>query len=167
MSAWCTQAEIEDLLSADGLGNSTNDGQTNAVSDADIVANAIERGQSKLSQYLASKYDVSTITSANVWVKWAAATFSAVEIMRRKGGVVPPGLQEIYEEYETILLDVKNGTGIIPDLAPRNTPGISISNIKIDNFYQQAKIRKVETISWPVGLSRLPVFRDRFDVGMQ
>src|SRR5690349_10851624 len=99
MAIWCTLTEIEDLLSASGVSVSTNDDGNNSVADDEIVDNAIERGQSKVEQYLVAKYDTSTITSANVWVKWCTAAFAAVEIMRRKGGGVPPGLQEIYEEY--------------------------------------------------------------------
>lgn len=165
MSAWCTQAEIEDLLSATGVSVSTNDNMDNAVSDALIVSNAIERGQSRLGQYLIGKYDTDIITSSNVWVKWANAAFAAIEIMRRKGGVVPLGLQEIYEEYIDILKDVKDGTGLIPGLVLRTSPGISVANITLDNYYNRAKIRKVETISWPLGLVKLPHFRDRADIG--
>jgi len=165
MANWCTQTEIEDLMSANGVSVSTNDSQGNSVSDATIVANAIERGQSKLAQYLTQKYDISTITSANVWIKWAAATFAAVEIMRRKGGVVSAGLQEIYEEYLAILNDVKNGPGLIPDLLQRTTPGMAVSNMTIDNRYAKAKMRVVGTISFPVGVTKLPQFRDLTDVG--
>lgn len=165
MVAWCTQLEIEDLMSANGLSVSTNDTQGNSVSDPTIVANAIERGQSKLAQYLTQKYDTSTITSANVWIKWATATFAAIEIMRRKGGVVPPGLQETYEEILEGLRDVKNGPGLIPDLSQRTTPGMAVSNVKIDNSYRQAKVRVVGTISFPIGVTKLAQFRDRTDIG--
>ncbi len=152
-------------MSANGVSVSTNDSQGNSVSDATIVANAIERGQSKLSQYLTQKYDTSLITSSNVWIKWAAATFAAVEIMRRKGGVVSAGLQEIYEEYLSILNDVKNGPGLIPDLLPRTTPGMAVSNLMIDNRYPRAKVRVVGTISFPIGVTKLSQFRDRNDLG--
>ncbi|MES2793692.1 MAG: hypothetical protein V4719_29025 [Planctomycetota bacterium] len=165
MANWCTQLEIEDLLSSNGVSVSTNDSQGNSVSDPEIVAFAIERGQSKLAQYLTLKYDVSTITSANVWVKWAAATFAAVEIMRRKGGVVPPGLQEMYEEYIVSLKDVKDGPGLIPDLPQRTTPGMAVSNVMIDNAYSRAKVRVVGTISFPIGVTKLAQFRDRNDLG--
>lgn len=167
MPAWCTISEIEDLMSAPGVSNSTNDTGGNAVADATITDNAIERGQSKLAQYLNQKYDTAAITSANVWVKWATATFAAVEIMRRKGGMVPPGLQEIFEEYITILEKVAAGLTTIPGLYPRSSPGIAVSNITVDNAYRRAKIRRVDTISFPVSLTSLPQFRDRFDFGLQ
>lgn len=165
MSAWCTQTELEDLISANGLNNSTNDNQTNLVSDPTIVANAIERGQERLGQYLAAKYDVTTITSANKWIKWATAAFAAVEIYRRKGGTVPPGVQEIYEEYVQRLDGIENGSGLVPGLSTRSSPGISVSNVMVDNSYNRAKIRKVDSISYPVGLNKVASFHDRLDNG--
>lgn len=165
MPAWCTITEVEDLMSANGVNVSTNDSQGNSVTDTVIVDNAIERGQSRLAQYLANKYDLSTITSANVWIKWATAAFAAVEILRRKGGVPSGGIQEIYEEYIRILDDVKNGSGLIPDLMLRTTPGLAVSNLMIDNAYSRAKVRVVGTISFPTGVTKLPQFRDRNDLG--
>ena len=165
MPEWCTLAEVEYLLSANGVAASVNDSQDNAVADATIVNNAIARGRTILSQYLFQKYDIDTITSSVEWVKWAAATFAAIEIMRRKGGVVPPGLQELYEQYTGFLEKVQTGTFQVPGLYLRSSPGISISNITMDNRYNRAKIRVVSTISWPVGLSKLAQFRDRFDFG--
>lgn len=165
MAEWCTLAEVEDLLSANGVSASTNDNYDNSVADATIVDNAIARGRTILSQYLVQKYDIEVITSSAEWVKWAAATFAAIEIMRRKGGVVPPGLQELYEQYTEFLKNVQSGTFQVPGLYPRSSPGISVSNITMDNRYNRAKIRVVSTISWPVGLSKLSQFRDRFDFG--
>jgi hypothetical protein len=168
MSGWSTITEIEDIMSAGGVAASTDDGQDNAIADPVVVANAIERGDSILGQYLNQKYDLTTITgtpATNVWVKWASATFAAIEIMRRKGGIVPPGLQELYEQYLVILKTVTGGSGTIPNLYPRASPGIAVSNLTIDNRYNRAKIRKSESISWPVGLSKLPVFTDVRDTG--
>ena len=165
MTEWCGVAEVEDLLSANGVWASVNDDLGNSVTDATIVDNAIARGRTILGQYLVQKYDISTITSANEWIKWAAATFAAIEIMRRKGGVVPPGLQELYEQYTGFLKEVQAGSFQVPGLYLRSSPGMAVSNLTMDNRYNRAKVRVVSTISWPMGLSKLSQFKDRLDFG--
>ena len=165
MAEWCSQAEVEDLLSANGVWASVNDDNGNAIADPTIVNNAIARGRTILGQYLVQRYDLNQITSNVEWVKWASATFAAVELLRRKGGVVPPGIQELYEQYVSFLKGVQLGTFQVPGLYFNSSPGIAVSNLTMDNRYNRAKIRVVSTLSWPMGLSKLTQFKDRFDFG--
>jgi hypothetical protein len=165
MAEWCSQTEVEDLLSANGVWASVNDDNGNAIADPTIVSNAIARGRTILGQYLVQRYNLDSITSNVEWVKWAAATFAAVELLRRKGGVVPPGIQELYEQYVVFLKEVQSGTFQVPGLYFNSSPGIAVSNLTMDNRYNRAKVRVVSTISWPMGLSKLSQFKDRLDFG--
>ncbi len=167
MPEWCTISEVEYQLSVDGVSGTTNDNHTNYTADPAIVNSAIVNARLQLSQYLVQKYDIATITSANEWVKWATSTFAAVELLRRKGGVVPPGLQEKYEELKVFLESVQTGIMIVPGLAPRTMGGMALTNMTIDNRYGRAKIRRVSSISFPTtsGTS-LGSFTDRNDYGV-
>lgn len=163
--AWCTISEIEHELSVDGVTGTTNDNQVSRVGDPAIVANAIEIAQEQLSQYLVTKYDTSTITSANKWVKWATATFAAVELLRRKGGTASAGLQEKYEELREFLTGVQTGTLIVPGLTARQISGIQVTNYTLDRTYGRTKVRRVPSISYPSTGSSLSQFNENNDFG--
>lgn len=165
MAEWCDISEVEWWMSVDGVSDSTNDRQTNITADTTIVDNSIIQARLWLSQFLTQKYDVSLITSANEWVKWATGLVASIYVMRRKGGMVPVGLQEAYEELRDFLKGVQSGSLVAPGLVLLASPGISISNVTMDDRYNRAKVRVVQTISWPNGLSKLSQFTDRRDTG--
>lgn len=165
MAEWCTLTEVEYVLSVSGVNESTNDDYNNIVADPVIVNNAIVNARVTLSTFLVQKYDLTAITSANEWVKWTTALFAAVELLRRKGGTVSPGLQEKYEEIRDFLKQVQSGPLIVPGLNPRTPSGIAMSNLTIDNSFGRAKVRRVETISVPPNGLKVPTFTDRYDYG--
>lgn len=165
MAEWCSITEVEYQLSVTGVSETTNDDFNNVTADTGIVDNAIINARLELSQYLVQKYDLSTITSANEWVKWATSLLAAMELMRRKGGIVPPGLQAKYDGMIQFLSQVQFGPGIVPGLSSRVNGGIALSNLTMDNSYGRAKIRRTNTISFPVSNSPLGTFNDRFDTG--
>lgn len=165
MPEWCDTPEVEWWMSVDGVKTATDDDYDNVVADPLIVADSIVNARLWLSTFLTQKYDIGTITSANEWVKWSTALVASIYLMRRKGGPVPPGLQEAYEELKEFLKGVQSGILVAPGLSLVASPGISISNVTMDDRYNRAKVRVVQTISWPVGLSKLSQFVDRRDRG--
>jgi hypothetical protein len=165
LAEWCTITEVQFWMSEEGVEVATNDDQTQTTPDLTIVNPAIIQARLWLSQYLVQKYDISLITSANEWVKWSTAVAASVILLRRKGGVVSAGLQEAYEALTAFLEGVQSGTLVAPGLTLVASPGISISNVTMDDRYNRAKVRVVQSISWPVGLSKLSQFVDRRDRG--
>ena len=152
-------------MSVDGAKTATDDDYNNVVADPDIVDNAIINARLWLSTYLTQKYDIDLITSANEWVKWSTALVASVALLRRKGGAVPPGLQEAYEELREFLKGIQSGSLVAPGLTLITQPGISVSNVTMDDRYNRAKVRRVDSISWPTGLNKLGNFLDRRDWG--
>lgn len=154
--AYTTSAEIIDLMSEEGVIGASEDAAYASLMDSDHVTSCIERAEARMNQYLYPKYDITLISNSNVWIKWCAATFSAVFLYRRRGGSVPQGLQESYEEYISFLEQVKDGTAEVPGLAPQYEGAITMSNMTIDQRFAHGKSRVTSSISvGPVASKKL------------
>lgn len=163
--AFCSQVDIEDILSSEGVLHATSDLGTSATADKTMVANAIERATVRIKQFIGRKYDASELSRTNAWIKWAAATIAAVMLMRRRGGGVPPGLQESYDEISEYLKEISKGIQEIPDAVPVREPGVTMTNLAVDMRYYTAKIRERVVISAGERQSakpRRPDIRDQF-----
>ncbi|MCC7422540.1 MAG: DUF1320 family protein [Planctomycetaceae bacterium] len=158
--AYCTITEVQDILSSEGVVQATNDDGAQSAAQSTMVTNAIARATAKMNQYLTKKYDPATIISANDWIKWCCATFAARELMMRRGGVAPTGVQIAYDDYLKWLEEVANGTADIPGLTPRFQPGMTMSNMTIDHRFPVGKVRSVPVISVGSSSSEVPRHTD-------
>lgn len=165
MAEWCSITEVEYQLSVSGVTAATNDNQISITADESIVDDAIVNARLLMSQYLVQKYELASITSANEWVKWSTSVFAAVELLRRKGGIVSEGLAQKYSELKEFLTGVQSGILIVPGLSTRSMGGIAMSNLTMDNRYSRAKIRRTHSISFPTTPNPLGTFTDNMDNG--
>ncbi len=160
--AICTIVEIEDVLSEHGVRLATDDQNMNAFADTTMVSNAIERATQKIYQYASLRYQ-DALFEGNDWCKWCCAVFAAVQLMRRRGGGVPPGLMDEYNEYIEWLEKVQAQTAEIPGLQQENEPGVTTSNLIIDQRFPSAKPRVVRGTSAGEISSKKPRFTDHFE----
>jgi len=145
--AYCTITEINDLMSEHGIAAATDDVGGESLVDSSVVNNAIERAEQRIKQFVTGRYDVTQFSSSNKWLKWCCATLSCVALYRRRGNLIPPGLQEQYDEYIEHLQAIRDGRGEIPDQAPRTEFSMAMSNLRIDHRYPTGKSRVVTTVS--------------------
>lgn len=145
--AYCTFADIVDLMSIDGVDGAANDLSANDPANTVMIDNAIERAEVRMNQFIARKYDTPALSNSNKWVKWSCATLASLEIYRRRGSAAGVGLVDRANEVLDHLKDIRDGKAEIPDQAPRHEPGMTMTNIRIDNRYRIKKSRAVTPIS--------------------
>lgn len=144
--AYCVQADIESILSAEGVVLATDDGRDLLAADSALVADAISRASARFEQYALQQYDTSDL-AGNVWAKWCVATLAAIELTKRRGQVVPSSLQESADELIAFLKDVAAGEMTIPNAAVRAEQGVAMSNLYHDMRFRQAQVRVLPQIS--------------------
>lgn len=142
----CTVEDIADLISLDGVIQASTDGDDGDSVNDPAVDNAIERGEQILKQYISGRYDTASLTT-NKWAKWACALIAAVQLFRRRGNPLAPGLQESWDELKEQLELIRDGVGEVPDGQPRIEPGIAMSNLRYDARYPTQKMRAQTAIS--------------------
>lgn len=155
-AAWCVKADIEDILSSEGVTWASDD-QRDGIGDDTIVANAIERARLWFMERLARYYESDTIATTS-WGKWACARRAAIELMRRRGEDAPNGLMAWLAEMEAYLAQVMSGAAILPDVTRINEHGsVAWNNVTHDQRPQRKQIRRVDdTSSEPPNVS-LPI----------
>jgi hypothetical protein len=140
----CTESDVSDLLSVEGVVEASTDGDDGDGSNQTAVSNAIERAESILKQYIAGRYDT-TALSSNTWAKWACALIAAVQLFRRRGNPLNAGLTESWDELKDHLERIREGSAEVPDGKPRIEPGLTMSNLRFDGRYVTQKAR-VQTV---------------------
>lgn len=145
-SIYCTQVDIESLLSKSGVRVRTNDTGLDLATDTGLVDDCIARGSEKIDMSVAKRYDTSAIQSHR-WVKWCCAVISAVFLCRRKGWPVPSSLSEEYGEYLEQLQEIRDGKLDIEGVPDRNISIPSMSNLRVDMRYRTQKMRMESIVS--------------------
>lgn len=145
---YCTTTEIQAIWSAFGV-NARLDDDLDGVADQDVSA-VIEQATSRINAYVLRRYAVTTCT-ASTWLKWCCATFSATLLARRRGNDIPDSLLTEAQEYRDALAEIKQGTLDLPaddgPAIPYSDETPAISNLTIDERFQQSKVRRVPRTS--------------------
>lgn len=142
----CTIDEVKSILSSYGVSVTTDDERT-GEGDPTFQDEAGERAYQRVLQYVHKQYDPSENTD-NDWLKWCHATLWAVQLRRRLGDDLPPGLEADYTEFIESLEQIKEGELQIPLATPRKSRyGMAMSNVEFDPRYYQNKIRVNDRIS--------------------
>lgn len=140
MAGYCTQAQIESILSEHGVLAFTDDDH-DGISDGTLIQDAIDRSASlKIDFYLCQRYDLTQITN-NSWVQYANAILAAVAIVSRRGMSVPESLHE----QEAMVIEqirlIHRGTCKVPGMAERFDHLPSVSNYDVERFRNIHPIR--------------------------
>lgn len=161
----CSEDDVISVLSNQGVLYSIDDDRTGERSTVSVqfITDAIERSSVKIRAFLSQWYDLGTL-AGNTWLKWACATFTAVNLMRRRGDTAPDGLMAEYQEYADFLVKVNDNEAIIPSdngtdaqLLTQNA-GVTMSNLRIDHRYPYSQIRAIARTS--VGDQRSKLVRN-------
>lgn len=152
VTALCTQANVEAILSQYGVEASLEDnadGMIDATVDG-AASDFLEKASADVCFYLFQRYEIAAIT-ASAWAKWTAAIFCARDMMTRRGNPCPDSLQREYDKREELLKAIALGTFSLPGdtgLAnPQFDESPTVSNMTVDGRYHRRKVRRVPTTS--------------------
>lgn len=177
MAVYCSASDVESILSSEGVNLHVDDrwpiysddpgapispaaGQTTEA--LQHMEYAIDRASARVEIAIGSRFDIST-ASTNRWVKWCTAYLAACEVCRRRGNSIPDSLLAQCEEYSSLLVMIGKGEiGYIPGLEPRVEPIPSMSNLRVDNRFFDARVRVQEVISAGRPTSSKPRYVDRY-----
>jgi hypothetical protein len=151
---YCTDADVEGLLSALGVRSRLDDDQSGAVEtdESARLRQAREYATARVKFYALVHYADEKLASSWLVNDWAT-TIAAYWLSARRLNTVPDSLRELYEGSDGkggVLGDleaVRKKTMIIPDIAFRNVDWPAWSNVTVDPRYRVRQIRVQRQIS--------------------
>jgi Protein of unknown function (DUF1320) len=155
---YCTEDDVESILSVDGLGTRLDDDNTGDYSpppDLDYLINQIlPWASAQINCYAAGLY--SPVNLAQSWTvnRWCAI-IAARRLCMRRGNPVPKSLAEDYKETMEELASVRRGDlPIDPNIIGyRNNMSFAWSNVTMQPGYRLRKVRVETQISDPTPTS--------------
>jgi phage gp36-like protein len=147
MAVFCTEDELNLILSEWGVRNSSDDDK-DQVADDGVVDSCIERAHVRLMQYLEPQYAEADLVG-NAFAKWTEAVIACVMLMRRKGEGAPDGLINQYDEAIEFLKEIKAGSSVVPGVQKEvnDYVGITMSNYHMDMRRRVGQCRVAQRIS--------------------
>ena len=163
-SPYSTITDMESILGSQSIIQGTNDEDSATQAATAEVTNSINWADARIKGYVSLRYDVDVLTSAIDWLRWCSATFACVKMFRRRGNPLPPGLEDDYNEFTKLLIDIHDGKGEIPGATLKNEPGLVMSNLRFDPRFKYRKIRVEQGISAGEQKSEKPRSTDYVDM---
>lgn len=144
--ALCTQADVEDILSVEGVLLATDDERAGSTVTSNVT-NAIARATARFNAKVYKFYTLTALTG-NEFARWCAAYMSISQLFIRRANMLPASIQEEIAGWMEHLDKVEAGTAEIPGATRRfEQTGMSMSNLRYDMRYAVAKARVEHTIS--------------------
>jgi hypothetical protein len=144
-------AGINNILGVAGVKWRLNDAQTGAISTdeqaylTELLSEATAWVRFHLANYDLSDYPQATAGHwmvyrwSNIWV--------AFHLAKRRGNPAMGSLAEMYQKAEQTLEEIQAGQKTLADVAQIASPSMSVSNIRLDEWYLGRKQRVVPTTS--------------------
>lgn len=153
-TTYCAIADIQNILSADGVTYRTDD------SPPDTYGDVIDAASAVIDEHCFIWVLPATLAT-NEWVKHRAAEVASYYLCERRGNPVPPGVAQRYERAMERLELVRLGRLQIPNCAVRKTqvPVLSNGRIRLDPF-PRTVIEKKRSTGKPEGYTQ---HADRLD----
>ena len=143
------KAEIEDLLSVNGVVLRADDRDRGTLSSTEldrINLNAVNYATGKCNLYLLERYEASILVDSWIVHHWATV-IAARWLCKRRGNSVPESLEDEYEEIIEEMQKVKEGELSLGDVAQRESDQPTFSNVTVDTTYDLRQIRVQRPIS--------------------
>lgn len=143
------QAEINDLLSENGVNLRLDDDDDAAV-DADelvrITPRIVNKATARCNLYLLERYDANQLADSWMVHHWATV-IGAYMVCQRRGNVIPESLQQEYDQCIEEMQAVKDGDMSLGDVPQRESDQPTFSNVTIDDRYRVRRVRVQRPIS--------------------
>ncbi len=119
---YCTQSDVETILSVEGLSLRLDDPQDGVVDAEDLayLTTFIGWATARLNMYLMGRYDAAEL-GASFQVNEFCALMVAFRISKRRGNPAPESLKEAYDETIELLKLIKAGSMALEDVAERTS----------------------------------------------
>lgn len=147
---FCTRADVERRLSAEGVRSRLDVDQDGAVSASEELAmtDAISDASETLLYYLWAKYDP-TILGQSAWVNRRAVDYATYVLAGLAAETIPDSIWKRVQEAERLLLEIRDGPGMVPLLPLRRGLAPVWSNTRIVPWFQFKCIRVEPNTSSP------------------
>lgn len=148
---FCTQADVEDYLSAEGVDlrlDDDNDSLVSAGELARLTARGLNVATARVKLYLQPVYDDADLATSWVVNEWATVV-AARWLCGRRGNPVPGSVAKAYEEIIQEMQAVKARKLQLPDVGTRNPDWPAWSNVNVNWNYRFSKVRVEKNISEP------------------
>lgn len=139
---YCTQQDMENILSACGLLTTVDDLRNNAITsdEQQMVVDAQTDATCTIDYYLGFKYAPAMLATSPLVNRWAATLASYS--LRKHGGQDPPAsLVEWASEIEQKLEKIQEGVALLPGVGLRRSLAPSWSFTRLDLRWQFRVIR--------------------------
>ncbi len=146
---------VNDILGEAGVKWRLDDGQSGAISAAEeavltrLYSLATAWVKQKLANYDLSDYPNGDIASHHLIYRWACI-HATVQLCPRRGNPVPGSLQKMLDDATKTLDGIQAGRENLPDVAQTSSPSMSLSNVRLDDFYLTRKLRVETNTSDPI-----------------
>src|SRR3990167_10175431 len=144
-TVYCTQADVEAILSAEGLVDRTDDSEDLAGETA-LITLVIQWATDRVNLYVARRYTVADLATST-FINDVTAHFASCQFCKRRGNPCPESLNEQCKEFLEELKKIKDGDLTLPNSPERSNQLPALSNVRIDGRFQNAKVRVQKTIS--------------------
>lgn len=148
---FCTQADLEAVLSAHGVRLRLDDDQSGTATSGEIAYLTLIRGWASetVLMYCNDRYAPSILATSplvNGWTTYLAA----YELCFRRGNAVPDPIQAQAERTEDTLREIQEGRLRIPGVPVRRITAPVWSNVRFNPHFQFNTIRVERRTSSPI-----------------
>jgi hypothetical protein len=129
-AVYCTQGDVEAVLSVEGLSLRMDDDQSGTVVDPEANFNVFARwAGGRIKMYLGGRYD-----DAELARSWAVNEFASIMVAKRycmrRGNPVPDSIKEAFDETMELLKEIKANQMSLEDVPERTSNSPSYRNIR-------------------------------------
>ena len=144
---YCTSADLEALLSVDGLTNRVDDDNTGTQSatEAGYITAAINWATARINFFVASKYDKADLATDWVVNQWCVV-LACHWLSTHRGNPAPGSFKDAYKEAIEDMKSVRAGENQL-DLGLRTAAWPAWSNMRRDIRYPLRSLRVEKGIS--------------------
>lgn len=151
---YCTEADLQAFLGADGTTARVDDDGDNSqsVAEAGYLTKAISWATDRVNFYLLARYAAADLYTSWMVNEWAVIC-STYWLSVRRGNPPPGSTAKLYEMAVEEMKLVHSGQYEVPGIGTREVLWPAWSNVRVDQLYTVRKIRVERPLSeqTPVG----------------
>lgn len=145
---YCTQADVEVLLSVNGETARLDDdaGGSLSATESGYLTRAIAWATARINLCLLGKHSASDLADSWIVNQWCSIV-AAYIVSCRRGNPVAASLKDLYDEAMEDLRQLQRGEAQLPDTALRSAAWPAWSNVRVDILYRLRRARVEKPIS--------------------
>lgn len=141
---YCTQSDVEDFLSADGVESRLDDQDTGDQSSR--MTQAINWATERINLYCLARYAASDLANSWLVLEWCGI-LAAHWLSCRRGNPAPGSIKDLVEQTYKDLEGIRSGEYQLPGVGLRTAAYPAWSNLRLDSLYALRKLRVERPIS--------------------